>query len=230
MTLYGTFQGDPSASLVAAESVDGMHWKVRSIIADPKNCQDILKGGTLAKLASEPSLCRLADGRLMSVFRLQYHQVGFPCGQAWSDDEGKTWSRPIVIADNIFPVSPSLATMKNGTVVRSGGRPGLYAWFNADGTGRDWERVDMMAHHNAFAPKDPMNEVLDDAPTSSSPGRYPEHAIASFRTSAYTEVVALDDTHLLYIYDRILYGWYPIPKGSPETNSVWVVRMTLRRK
>jgi hypothetical protein len=50
------------------------------------------------------------------------------------------------------------------------------------------------------------------------------------RTSAYTEVVTLDDTHVLYIYDRIPNGWYPIPEDSSETNSVWIVRMTLRKK
>ena len=57
---------------------------------------------------------------------------------------------------------PSLAVMKNGTVVLSGGRPGLYAWFNADGSGKDWQRVDIMAHHNAFAPRDAMKEVLEE--------------------------------------------------------------------
>jgi hypothetical protein len=216
--MYGTFQGDQTSSDVAAESRDGIHWSIRSIIADPRNCQDILKGNPLAKLANEPSLCRLADGRLMSVFRLQYQEVGYPCGQVWSDDEGKTWSKPIVMS-KAFPVSPSLAVIKDGTVVLSGGRPGLYAWFSTDGAGKDWQRLDMMAHHNAFVPKDPMNEVFDK-----------EHAIASLRTSAYTEVISLDDTHLLYIYDRIPNGWYPIPKDSSETNSVWVVRMTVRRK
>jgi hypothetical protein len=206
--MYGTFEGDQTASDALAESRDGIHWRIRSILGGPQNCAEISKGAPVATMVNEASLCRLADGRLMSVFRLEYHELGYPCGQTWSDDEGRTWSKPILM-DDAFPVSPSLAVMKNGTVVLSGGRPGLYAWFNTDGTGKDWQRVDMMAHHNAFAPKDAMNED---------------------RTSAYTEVTTLDDTHLLYIYDRIPDGWSPIPKDSPETNSVWVVRMTIGRR
>jgi hypothetical protein len=42
-------------------------------------------------------------------------------------------------------------------------------------------------------------------------------------------VVALDDTRLLVIYDRIPHGWSAIPKDSTETNSVWVVRLALAR-
>jgi hypothetical protein len=219
-TMYGTFQGDQSSSDVAVESRDGIHWKVRSIIGGPQNCAAISKGAPEETMVNEPTLCRLADGRLMSVFRLQYHDVGYPCGQAWSSDEGKTWSKPVLMA-HAFPVSPSLAVVKDGTIVLAGGRPGLYAWFNADSTGKDWQSVDMMAHHDAFEPKDAMHEAFDkNAP----------RPLATLKTSAYTEALSLDDTHILYIYDRIPYGWYPIPKDSPETNSVWVVRMTLRKK
>ena len=51
----------------------------------------------------------------------------------------------------------------------------------------------------------------------------------SVGTSSYTEVVVLDEGHLLYIYDRIPNGWKAIAADSPETNSVWVVRVTLQR-
>jgi hypothetical protein len=45
-------------------------------------------------------------------------------------------------------------------------------------------------------------------------------------TSGYTEVVALDDRHLLLIYDRLRGGWDNI--GTPsQSNSVWVVRLTV---
>jgi hypothetical protein len=218
-TLYGTFQGDQTSSDVAAESRDGIHWRVRSILGGPQNCAEISKGAPEATMVNEPSLCRLANGRLMSVFRLQYHDVGYPCGQTWSDDDGKTWSKPVLMP-KVFPVSPSLAVVKDGAVVLSGGRPGLYAWFNADGRGKDWQSVDLMAHHDAFASKDPMYEKWD---------KNAARPLQTLRTSAYTEIVTLDDTHVLCIYDRIPNGWYPIPKDSQETNSVWVVRMTLRR-
>ncbi len=93
----------------------------------------------------------------------------------------------------------------------------MFAWWDLERAG---------AHHDAFAPKDPMKEVFHKQRNVI----VDKHAIALFRTSAYTEVVTLDDTHALYIYDRIPNGWYPIPKDSPETNSVWVVRMTVRKR
>jgi hypothetical protein len=48
-------------------------------------------------------------------------------------------------------------------------------------------------------------------------------------TSAYTEIVPLDADNLLCVYDRIPHGWNPIPEGSAESNSVWVVRLTVNR-
>ncbi len=201
-TLYGTFQGAGRYSLVAAASRDGVSWQIRSTVAD-ENCK--LKG---AEGPCEAALCRLADGRLMCVFRLASN---VPYGQVWSSDEGKTWTEPAAMRD-AFSVQPSLAVLKNGPVVLSGGRPGVYVWFNADGSGKDWQRVDLLANHNACRPKDPVTNPA-----------------AGGNTSSYTEVVALDDTHLLCIYDRIPFGWHPVPKDSAETNSVWVVRLTVEK-
>ncbi|NLY00217.1 MAG: hypothetical protein GXY83_29315, partial [Rhodopirellula sp.] len=106
-------------------------------------------------------------------------------------------------------VQPSLAALPDGFVALSGGRPGLFLWLNADGTAATWQRVDLLANHNTHRPDEPI----------SGPGN----------TSSYTEVVALDDVHLLCIYDRIPNGWKAIAADSPETNSVWVVRVTLER-
>ena len=52
---------------------------------------------------------------------------------------------------------------------------------------------------------------------------------AAEKTSAYTEIVVLDDHNLLCIYDRIPHGWSAIPAGSADVNSVWVVRLTVSR-
>jgi hypothetical protein len=198
-TLYGNFKGTKRYSLVAAESADGVHWKIRATIAD-ENCK--LKG---AEGPCEAAVCRLKDGRLMCVFRLA---SAVPYGQTWSSDEGKTWTEPVAMA-NAFSVQPSLAVLKDGTIVLSGGRPSIYLWFNADGTGKDWQRVDLQPLHNACHPKEPIQD----------PGQ----------TSAYTEVVAVGDHELLCIYDRIPHGWQPIPKQSRETNSNWVVHVRVQR-
>jgi hypothetical protein len=49
------------------------------------------------------------------------------------------------------------------------------------------------------------------------------------KTSAYTEILAMDEHDVLCVYDQIPHGWAPIPQESPDVNSVWVVRLTVRR-
>lgn len=141
----------------------------------------------------------------MCIFRLASN---VPYGQTFSDDDGQTWSKPASIA-GASSVQPALAVLKSGPIVLTGGRPGLWAWFNAAGDGKDWDRLDLLTHHNACRPEDPI-------------------ANPATGTSAYTEIVPLDDTSALCIYDRLARGWNAIPKDAKETNSVWVVRMTVR--
>jgi hypothetical protein len=113
------------------------------------------------------------------------------------------------MGEKVFSVQPSLAVLPDGTVCLSGGRPGLFLWLNRDGTGKGWDRIDMREHHNANRPREPILKADD--------------------TSSYTEVVAVGERHLLYVYDRIPFGWRGVPEGARETNSVWVVRVTLGR-
>jgi len=98
-------------------------------------------------------------------------------------------------------------------VVLSGGRPGLFLWINSDGSGLTWKRLDLLAHHNACVPKEPIKTV--------------KTLETGEMTTGYTEVAVLDDTHLLVIYDRVPHGWSAIPADSTKTNSVWVVRVTM---
>lgn len=194
--LYGYFQGTKRYSLAAAESEDGRRWKIRSVIADEKCTLPGTEG------PCESAVCRLKDGRLMCVFRMS---AGAPYGQCWSEDEGRTWTAPVAMAQ-ARSVQPSLAVMKDGTVALSGGRPGIFVWINGDGTGKDWQAVDVQAHHNTCIPAEQIGG-----------------------TSSYTELIPLDEHHLLAIYDRIPHGWSRIPETSRETNSVWVVRVGLSR-
>jgi hypothetical protein len=188
--------------LAAAESRDGIHWKRGSMIAD-ENCS--LKG---EEGPCEYDIGRLKDGRLMCLFRMG---VGVPYGQTWSSDEGKTWTTPIAAAGP-FSVAPSVVVMNDGTVMLAGGRPGIYLWVNADGSGKDWQEIDTREHHNAFRPEDPIPKEMWKG------------------TTAYIDLIPVDDTHLLYFYDRIANGWDPVPKDSPETNSIWVMRITVMRE
>lgn len=208
--LYGYFGDEKRYSLVAAESRDGLDWKVRSIVAGA-DCP--VKG---AEGPCESAFCRLRDGRIMCAFRLS---GALPLGQCWSSDEGRTWT-PAVEMAGPFSVQPSLAVLKDGTVALSSGRPGLYVWFNVDGTGKSWQRVDLASHHNWFRSADPI-----EGSSTQTPG------VADDYTSSYTETVVLDDKHLLCIYDRIPPGWNakPLPTEASLPNSVWVVRLTVEK-
>jgi len=212
-TLYGTFAGDTRYSLLLAESNDGFAWRIRSTIAGP-DCP--LRGN---EGPCEAALARLPDGRLMCLFRLDSF---VPYGQAFSDDDGYTWSAP----ENIGPgsVQPSLAVLPGGLVALSGGRPGIYVWFNTDGTGRNWQAVDIVAAHNACRPAaDRINpdvrmgwgKSVEEMKRSGDTGF----------TSCYTDLAVLDERTLLLIYDRVGFHWLPIPDDSEETKSVWVMRL-----
>ena len=123
--LYGTYQGDKRCRIVCAESTDGRKWKIRSTVVDSSyNLND--QGWS----NSENAICRLANGRLMCVFRVE----GLTYAQCFSDDDAQTWSQPVSMSLPGY-VEPSLAVMADGTVALSGGRPKLYLWLNNDGNG-----------------------------------------------------------------------------------------------
>ena len=195
-TLFGTFEGQSRACNVLAKSSNGLDWEVVSVIV-PADCELPGKDGP-----TETALLRLKDGRLMCVFRLQSNH---PFGQTWSSDEGKTWSEPSRMPEQLFSVEPRGLVTAEGAILLVGGRPGIYLWVNEDGSGNSWETVDMMRHHNAFVPDEPIRE--------------PQH------TTAYTDIIELGANDYLYIYDRIPCGWSAIPDDSSLTNSVWVVRI-----
>lgn len=195
--LYGYFQNTQRYALVLAESTDGVDWTIRSTIAD-EHCP--LEG---AEGPCEAALCRLADGRLMSVFRLSSN---VPYGQSFSDDEGKTWSEAKAMP-GVFSVQPSLVTRENGSLALSGGRPGIFVWLNRGGDGKTWDKFDVVANHNEYVPNEPIT--------------------GAGITTSYTEIVEIDESHLLLIYDRIPHSWNAIPADSKETNSIWVTRILI---
>ena len=72
--------------------------------------------------------------------------------QTVSDDDGHAWSAPVAIKD-AHSVQPSVALMKDGSLVLTGGRPGIFAWINRAGDGRDWLEVDLQSHRNENHPQ-----------------------------------------------------------------------------
>jgi hypothetical protein len=226
-TLYGHFEGDNRYSLALAESADGFAWRIRSIIAGT-NCA--LKG---KEGPCESAICRLpasaptntagaGTNRLMCVFRLDSF---VPYGQTWSEDEGRTWSKPVAMS--AASVEPSLQVLSNGVIALSGGRPGISVWFNTDGKGVQWQSVDIVAHHNACRPRERINP--DSTKAWKTPSEMSNQNLGGF-TSSYTELIPMAANQLLLIYDRLGLGWNEIPDHSPESNSVWVLRITLEKE
>lgn len=195
-TMYGFYKDERRYSLVLVDSKDGIDWKYRALVAG-FDCK--LNGG---EGPCESAIARLKDGRLMIIFRLASN---VPYGQAFSDDEGRAWSEPEAMS-TAHSVQPSLAGMKDGTLVLTGGRPGIFAWINRDGTGKDWQTVDLQKHHNQQQPADAITR--------------PD------QTTSYTEVIPLDEHSVIVIYDRIPNGWNAIPNDSQDTNSIWVIKLS----
>jgi len=198
MTLYGYFAGAGRLGLVCADSRDAVNWRIRAVIAD-ETCP--FPGGDGP---SEAALIRQADERILCVFRLGSNE---PYAQCWSSDEGQTWTAPVQM-DGPFSVQPSLAMLGGGMLALSGGRAGLYLWLDQAGDALRWQAVDILAHHNACRPGEPITPNT---------------------TTAYTEIVALNERTLLYMYDRVPNSWAAIPDEMDDANSVWVLRAQVDR-
>lgn len=205
-TMYGVFDGDERSSLIAVDSRDRSRWMFRSIIASADGDLPGMDG------PCESAMCRLPDGRIMCVFRVQSNdKAELPLAQTFSSDDGNTWTRPVQL-NGPGSVEPSLAVLGSGVVALSSGRPGVGLWINTDGTYEKWQKIDIADHHNACHPTDPITKrSLVTA------------GWAGIQTTGYTEVVAIDDHTLLMVYDRLARGWDVISDGRDESNSVWAV-------
>ena len=82
---------------------------ISTVVAD-ENCK--LKG---KEGPCEAALCRLKDGRLMGVFRMD---SGAPYGQVWSSDEGSLTSPPggAAIVQKGIDLASSVLTVANGVI------------------------------------------------------------------------------------------------------------------
>ncbi len=122
--------------LVLIRSVDHGHsWKEDGIIAalqpDEKPWPWMGNEGP-----NEAGLVRLPDGRLFCIFRTGTYDNYL--GEAWSSDDGKTWSPPI--STGFKGVAPHLRLMSNGLLVCTFGRPGVTIMFSPNG-GKGWAAV-----------------------------------------------------------------------------------------
>jgi len=85
----------------------------------------------------ETGLVRLADQRLYAIFRTG--GSGF-IGQAWSSDDGKTWTKPA--STPYKGVALRVRRLSNGLLACTTGRPGpVVVMFNVDGSAANWSHI-----------------------------------------------------------------------------------------
>jgi hypothetical protein len=86
---------------------------------------------------NETAIVRLADQRLYAVFRTGQDSL---MGQAWSSDDGKTWTQAAPIG--FKGVDPHLRRLSNGILALTTGRPGpVTLLLNLDGRGGHWSHA-----------------------------------------------------------------------------------------
>lgn len=208
-TTYMTFAGDDRyTTVVMVSEDDGRTWQYLSTVATAADGAGSWEG------FAEASLVRLEDGDLMCVGRMGGGRDQL-LARAYSSDEGKTWS-PI---DRLpaWGVLPDVKRLSNGALVISCGRPGIFIWFSTDTRGERWEPFDLMAHHNA---------EMGEAHQISS-GKYGLEPVTREQyytvhhnfdlpdqTTSYTSMLEVEPGRLLTVYDRMPYGWMPVPTDA----------------
>ena len=126
---YGDFAEDHvEASVVTNNKVSrtillkstdlGRSWKYYSTVASWFD----LPEGRRGHGPQECGLARLADGRILAIFRTQSRKNLFQC---WSDDDGRTWTKPVdSVAHDKRGYHIVLATQRvviGGLVIRDSG-------------------------------------------------------------------------------------------------------------
>ena len=140
---YSIFKGDSQQRLRAylLRSRDqGRTWDYYATIAhEPVDPSPHLPGQYVG--TCEPSITLLADGRMLAMLRTQYAHPPAeykPMAVCWSDDHGKTWTKPEATRPHLMCISPTLVTLDNGVVACQYGRPGFHVAFSLD-HGRTWQ-------------------------------------------------------------------------------------------
>jgi BNR repeat-like domain len=131
----------------------------------------------------EAGLVRLSDSRLYCIFRTGNGEY---LGEAWSFDDGKTWTPPT--SSGFKGVAPHLRLMSNGLLVCTFGRPGpVTIMFSAD-EGKKWVAITPISNEKSTRYTDVIEVepgkllvVYDGVPDRGdlvpSPGRLSKRAI-----------------------------------------------------
>ncbi|MGA2726657.1 MAG: sialidase family protein, partial [Terracidiphilus sp.] len=90
---------------------------------------------------NEATLVRLSKDRLYCLFRTG---GGDYMGEAWSMDDGKTWTAPV--SSGFKGVAPHLRLMSDGLLACTYGRPGPVTIMFSSDEGKTWTNVTPISH------------------------------------------------------------------------------------
>eukprot|EP01052_Picozoa_sp_SAG31_P000843 SAG31_NODE_26_length_32985_cov_39.054096_8_plen_923_part_00 len=181
---------------------------------------------------SENDLILLADGKtLMVVVRMDAndrcgnarHRGVYPPStntgyqyyhQAFSTDNGKSFSKPVPVMGAGCVRPRLLFLMPKGPLLMSGGRNcvdetvDISLWINNDGMGREWQEVSVSGAHNTLLP-----EALHDYRFSPMVNNSQGNIFAE--TNSYTNLLSLGEGKavLLYMREWPKPGWVD---GKPD--------------
>ena len=210
-TLSMRYVGDKRETTETLVSTDrGWTWKYLSTIAGPDAVADAIED------FDEPCLITLDDGDLMCISRVGQGEDQ-KLARAYSSDGGNTWSA----LDRLpaYSVMPQICRTSSAVLALSTGRPGLWLWLSTDARGKQWQPIDIMAHHNAMV--NPKWRIVH--------GKIGSYAGAEIKTTAGTAIVPLADDRLLLVYDRIPFGWHAVPEKSGERSQIYLLDITVSR-
>ena len=139
--MQGLHKGDSKArTTICVSSDQGHKWRYYATVAyDPKDPNPDLPGQYLGYC--EPTIAMMSNGQMICVMRTQYAHPPAeykPMAVCWSDDQGKTWTKPVATHPHLMNISPTLATLDNGVVACQYGRPGFHVVFSLD-NGHTWQ-------------------------------------------------------------------------------------------
>jgi protocatechuate 3,4-dioxygenase beta subunit len=140
--MYGGFQGDDKnrhRAFIVQSTDQGHTWKFYASIAyEQVDPHPELPGHYLS--SAEPSITLLPNGKMVAMLRTQYSHFPLeykPMAVCWSDDLGRTWTKPVLTDPHLMNISPTLAALDNGVVACQYGRPGFHIVFSLD-DGHTW--------------------------------------------------------------------------------------------
>jgi hypothetical protein len=139
--MQGLHKGDSrSRTTICVSSDQGHKWRHYATVAyAPKDPYPELPGQYLGY--AEPTIAMMSNGQMICVMRTQYAHPPAeykPMAVCWSDDQGKTWTKPVATEPHLMNISPTLATLDNGVVACQYGRPGFHVVFSLD-YGHTWQ-------------------------------------------------------------------------------------------